>query len=68
MYNNKDDKIWRIYEVVDIETGEVYNTKNYDRKNFITIKIEKSEYKDNGYKIEKTTRIVKHNGQQRIFD
>lgn len=68
MYNNKDDKIWRIYEVVDIDTGEVYDTKNYDRKNFITVKIEKNEYKDKKCKIEKTTRIVRHNGQQKLFN
>ena len=66
-YNNKDDKIWRLYEVIDIETGELLKTEQ--RKNYITVeitkKIEKNEY---GQKIERTTRYVKHNGQQRLWD
>lgn len=61
------EKIWRIYEVIDIDTGEIMNTKHYDKKNYLTIKIEKNEYKDKGYKIEVTRRIVKHNGQQKLF-
>ena len=62
MWNNKDDKIYRIYQVVDETTGIIIEKKL--RKNYITIRIEKHEYtNENGQKIEVTTRVVKHNGQ-----
>lgn len=51
--------------MVDVETGEILTNKD-QRKNYITIKIEVSKTEKNGYKIETTTRIVKHNGQQTI--
>lgn len=57
-------KVWRIYEVVDIDTGELL--KKDQRKNYITIKTEVTKTEENGYKIETTRRIVKHNGQQTI--
>jgi hypothetical protein len=57
-------KIYRIYEVIDSETGELLKKEN--RKNYITINTEVSKKKENGYTIETTRRIVKHNGQQTI--
>ena len=39
-YYNKDDKIWRVYEVIDIETGEMLSTEQ--RKNYITVEITKN--------------------------
>lgn len=57
-------KIWRIYEVVDIDTGELLNKDR--RKNYITISTEITKTKENGYIIERTKRIVKHNGQTTI--
>ena len=66
-YNNKDDKIWRVYEVIDIETGELLATEK--RKNYITVETTKNKYKNkNGQKIEQTTRYVKHNGQTRLWN
>lgn len=58
------EKVWRIYEVIDSETGELL--KKEDRKNYITINTEVSKTKQNGYTIETTKRIVKHNGQQKL--
>ena len=67
MWNNKDDKVYRIYQVVEESTGLIL-TKEF-RKNYITIKIEKYEYKnEHGQSIEVTTRIVEHNGQQELFN
>lgn len=60
-------KTWRIYEIVDIETGEIIIPNYETKKNYITIKIEKNVENNRYYKIEKTRRLVKHNGQQRIF-
>ena len=66
-YNNKDDKIWRIYQVVDIETGEIINKEK--RKNYVTVNtIVNTTINNNGQKIETTTRLVKHNGQTRLWD
>ena len=57
MWNNKDDKVYRIYQVVEESTGIIL-TKEL-RKNYITIKIEKNEYKnEHGQSIEVTTGIV----------
>ena len=67
MWNNKDDKIYRIYQVVEESTGLILDKKL--RKNYITVKTEKNEYTNEfGQRIEVTTRIVKHNGQQEIFN
>ena len=67
MWNNKDDKVYRIYQVVEESTGMVL-PKNL-RKNYITIRTEKNEYTNEfGQKIEITTRIVKHNGQYELFN
>ena len=67
MWNNKDDKVYRIYQVVEESTGLILE-KNL-RKNYITIKVEKNEYtNENGQRIEVTTRIVKHNGQKELFN
>ena len=55
------EKTWRIYDVVDIDTGELI--KKDHRKNYKTLKIEKNVRIERGYRIETTTRIVKHNGQ-----
>ncbi len=60
-------KTWRIYEIVDIETGEIIRPNYETKKNYITIKIEKNVENNGSYRIEKTRRLVKHNGQQRIF-
>ena len=61
MWNNKDDKVYRIYQVVEESTGMILPMEL--RKNYVTIKIEKNEYtNENGQRIEITTRIVKHNG------
>ena len=66
-YNNKDDKIWRVYEVMDIETGELLQSEK--RKNYITVEITKTRIKnDYGQTIETTRRYVKHNGQTRLWD
>jgi hypothetical protein len=62
------EKIWRIYEIIDEETGELMNSKNYDKKNYITIKTEKSITDEKYYKIETTRRIVRHNGQKKLFN
>ena len=65
MWNNKDDKVYRIYQVVEESTGEILPKEL--RKNYITIRIEKNEYKnEHGQSIEVTTRIVRHNGQQQL--
>ena len=61
------EKIWRIYEVVDIETGELINTKLYEKKEYITINTEKTIKDEKYYKVETTRRYIKHNGQQRLF-
>jgi hypothetical protein len=60
-------KTWRIYEIIDEETGEMMNSKKYDKKNYITIKTEKTIKDEQNYKIETTRRIVRHNGQQKLF-
>ena len=66
-YNNKDDKIWRLYEVIDIETGELLTAEK--RKNYITVETTKKIYKNEyGQTIERTTRYVKHNGQTRLWN
>ena len=65
-YNNKDDKIWRLYEVIDIETGELLKIEQ--RKNYITVEITKTiTINKYGQKIETTRRYVKHNGQTRLW-
>ena len=65
MRNNKDDRIYRIYQVVEESTGMILEKKL--RKNYVTIRIEKNEYtNENKQKIEITTRVVKHNGQTSI--
>ena len=62
MWNNKDDKVYRIYQVVEESTGEILPKEL--RKNYITIRIEKNEYKnEHGQSIKVTTRIVRHSGQ-----
>lgn len=61
------EKIWRIYEVVDIETGELINTKLYEKKEYITINTEKTIKDEKYYKVETTRRYIRHNGQQRLF-
>lgn len=61
------EKIWRIYEIIDEETGEMMDSKNYDKKNYITINTEKTIENGKYYKVEKTKRIVRHNGQQKLF-
>ena len=67
IYNNKDDKIWRVYEVIDIETGELLQSEK--RKNYITVNITKTKIKNEyGQTIETTRRYVKHNGQTRLWD
>ena len=67
MWNNKNNKVYRIYQVVEESTGMILEKKL--RKKYITFKIEKNEYtNENGQRIEITTRIVKHNGQQELFD
>ena len=67
MWNNKDDKVYRIYQVVEESTGNILPKEL--RKNYITIKIEKNEYtNERGQRIEVTTRIVKHNGQTELFN
>ena len=58
-------KTYRIYQVVDEETGEILKKEN--RKNYITIKTEVTNEKGNGNNIETTTRIVRHNGQKQLF-
>ena len=58
------EKVYRIYEVVDIDTGELL--KKDQRKNYITVSVEKTKTKENGYIIERTKRIVRHNGQQKL--
>ena len=58
-------KTYRVYQVVDIETGEILKKEN--RRNYITIKTEITNEKRNGYNIETTTRIVRHNGQIQLF-
>lgn len=60
-------KTWRIYEIIDEETGEMMNSKNYDKKNYITIKTEKTYKDEQNYRIETTRRFVKHNGQHKLF-
>lgn len=60
-------KIWRLYEIIDEETGEVLNSKKYDKTNYITIKHEKTIRDEKNYRVETTRRIVKHNKQQRLF-
>jgi hypothetical protein len=58
-------KIYRTYLIIDIDTGEIY--KKVNNKEFETIKNEKTKkYTKDGI-IEETRRIVKHNGQQRLF-
>ena len=65
--SSTSDKVYRIYQVVEETTGLIL-TKEF-RKNYITIKIEKNEYTNEfGQKIEITTRVVKHNGQQELFN
>lgn len=67
MWNNKDDKVYRIYQVVEESTGMILPKEL--RKNYITIRTEKNEYTNEyGQRIEVTTRIVKHNGQQELFN
>ena len=67
MWNNKDDKVYRIYQVVEESTGLILEKKL--RKNYITIKVEKNEYTNEfGQRIEVTTRIVEHNGQKELFN
>ena len=57
MWNNKDDKIYRIYQVVEESTGMILPKEL--RKNYITIRTERNEYTNkNGQRIEVTTRIV----------
>ena len=58
-------KTYRVYQVVDIETGEILKKEN--RRNYITIKTEVTNEKRNGYNIETTTRFVRHNGQKELF-
>ena len=38
-----------------------------NRRDYITIKTEVTNEKRNGYNIETTTRIVRHNGQKKLF-
>lgn len=65
MWNNKDDKVYRIYQVVDESTGMILPKEL--RQNYITIKTERNEYtNEHGQRVEVTTRIVKHTGQQRL--
>lgn len=61
-------KTWRIYEIIDEETGEMMNSKKYDKKNYITIKTEKTIKDEQYYRVETTRRIIRHNGQQKLFD
>ena len=61
-------KTYYIYEIIDVETGELMNSKHYDKKNYHTIKIEKTKKLQNGNIIETTKRIVKHTGQYNIFE
>lgn len=56
-----EKKTWRIYEVIDLDSGEILSKEN--RKNYITDRIEVVKTEKNGYKIEETRRYVKHNGQ-----
>ena len=56
------EKVYRIYEVVDVDTGELLNKDQ--RKNYITVSVETTKSKENGKIIERTKRIVRHNGQQ----
>lgn len=60
-------KTYRIYEIIDEETGELMNSKKYDKKNYITIKHEKTITNEQNYRLETTRRIVRHNGQQKLF-
>lgn len=57
-------KVWRIYEVIDVESGEILNKDQ--RKNYITVSKETIKTKNNGYIIETQRRYVRHNRQQRI--
>jgi hypothetical protein len=61
------EKIYRIYEIVDIETGEILKANYETKTNYKTIKIEKNVENKGKYKIEYTKRIVRHNGQQQLF-
>jgi hypothetical protein len=61
------EKIYRIYEIVDIDTGEMLKPSYETKKNYITVKIEKNVENKGNYKIEYTKRIVRHNGQQQLF-
>ena len=56
------EKVYRIYEVVDVDTGELLNKDQ--RKNYITVSVETTKSKENGKIIERTKRIVRHNGRQ----
>lgn len=60
-------KIYRNYEIVDIETGEIIKANYETKKNYITIKIEKNVEIKQGIRIEHTRRIVRHNGQQKLL-
>ena len=60
-------KTYRIYEIVDIDTGEILKANHETKKNYITIKIEKNVERKQNYSIEYTKRIVRHNGQQKLF-
>lgn len=64
MNENKNQKPFYIYEIVDIDTGEIY--KKINNKEFRTIKNETIEEFKKGYKVITNRRIVKHNGQQTI--
>lgn len=69
-------KVYNVYQIVDIDTGELL--KNINNKYYTTVATEKKyrrEYKTEirgnyreiiNYTIATTTRIVKHNGQTRI--
>ena len=55
-------KVYRVYEVIDEETGEILPKEK--RINYKTIRNEISRRTEGDYEIETTRRIVRHNGQQ----
>jgi hypothetical protein len=61
-------KKYYIYEIVDEETGELIKAKSPKLKNYKTIKNEKSESIENNCRVIRTTRIVRHNRQQELFE
>ena len=44
MWNNKDDKVYRMYQVVEETTGIILPKEL--RKNYITIRTEKNDYRN----------------------